>query len=400
MDKPVPEIELLPRRKAQGYSDEDMAWRREWLRQRGGGVLDKIGVHGLDAQAMRGNIENPIGVAQVPLGVAGPLWVNGEHARGRFYVPLATTEGALVRSYERGMVILSRAGGATARVLRDENRIAPSFFLPDITRAAEFAGWVENNFDNIAARANATTRHGKLLRLACHILGRQVIVNFSYDTGDAQGMNMICRASEAAAEWILAHSEASHYHIFSGYSAEKHPAGSLMAGGKGKHVIAGATIPRAILESHLRVSAEDVQAFWQASVQGQMQSAALGYHGHYANGLSALFIATGQDVANVANCALGITSFEATPAGDLHASVSLPSLTVATVGGGTHQATARECLGLLDCIGEGKARKLAEITAASLLAGEISMAGAIVSGEFVNAHEAYGRNRPGDDAGR
>ena len=167
-----------------------------------------------------------------------------------------------------------------------------------------------------------------------------------------------------------------------------------MAGGKGKRVIAGATVPDELLRLYLRTDADELQRFWQSTVQAHLQAASLGYNGHLANGLTALFIATGQDVANVANSAVGITSLEKTPAGDLHLSVTLPSLSVATVGGGTHQGTARECLELLDCLGAGKARKLAEITAASLLAGELSMAAAIASGEFVNAHETYGRNRP------
>ncbi len=394
MGDTAPEVELLPRRKAQGYQPEDLAYRRLWLQERTGASLEKVGSYSLDSPAMRGNIENPIGAAQVPLGVAGPLLVQGEHAQGCYYVPLATTEGALIRSYERGMVVLTRAGGVKARILQDENRVSPAFFLPDIDAAADFVHWIRAHEDELRELAQATTRHGRLLGISCVAVGRQVIASFAYHTADAHGMNMICKATEAACRWVVEQTRATHFHILTGHSSEKRASGSLMAGGKGKRVIAGATVPDELLRLYLRTDADELQRFWQSTVQAHLQAASLGYNGHLANGLTALFIATGQDVANVANSAVGITSLEKMPAGDLHLSVTLPSLSVATVGGGTHQGTARECLELLDCLGAGKARKLAEITAASLLAGELSMAAAIASGEFVNAHETYGRNRP------
>ena len=168
----------------------------------------------------------------------------------------------------------------------------------------------------------------------------------------------------------------------------------LFAGGKGKKVTAGARIPGRVLRAYLHVDAEQMAEMWRNTLIGHLQAGALGYNGHYANGLTAVFIACGQDVANVANSAVGITTFEPAGDGDLYASVTLPSLTVATVGGGTGLGTARECLGVLDCVGQGKALKLAEIVAATVLAGELSMGAAIASGEFVAAHEAYGRNRP------
>jgi hydroxymethylglutaryl-CoA reductase (NADPH) len=135
---------------------------------------------------------------------------------------------------------------------------------------------------------------------------------------------------------------------------------------------------------------------WHHTMLGHVQANAVGYNGHYANGLTAIFIACGQDVANVANAAVGITNFEVTDEGDLYASVTLPSLTVATVGGGTGLGTSRECLAMLGCAGSGQAAKLAEIVTATLLAGELSMGAAIASSEFVEAHETYGRNRPND----
>jgi hydroxymethylglutaryl-CoA reductase (NADPH) len=343
---------------------------------------------------MRGNIENPIGAAQVPLGLAGPLQVKGTSAAGVFYVPLATTEGALVRSYERGMVALTRAGGVQARVHIDENRVTPVFFFTDVAVAAQFARELPQHFTAVQERAEATTRHGKLLRLEPHVLGRQVMVNFCFFTGDAQGMNMIVKAADQGCRWLVEHTAARRYHVFSGQSSEKRASAFLLPGGKGKKVTAGALLPARIARAYLHAGPEQLHDVWQHTLMGHVQAGALGYNAHLANGLAALFIACGQDVANVANAAVGITHYELTEEGDLYASLTLPALTVATVGGGTGQGTGRECLELLGCAGPGRALKFAEIVAAALLAGELSMAGAIASGEFVEAHETYGRNRP------
>jgi len=353
---------------------------------------------------LKGNIENLIGTVQMPLGVAGPLEIHGEHAQGTFYVPLATTEGALVRSYERGMVALTRSGGATVRVFEDRNRVAPTFLFPDLASAIDFAREIPGHFASLKREAESTTRHGRLLEVLCHPVGREVLVEFRFHTGDAQGMNMIVHAADKACRWLVENTSAERYLIFSGYNGEKRAAGSLLAGGKGKRVTAGALIPRRTVRAVLRTTPEKLVDMWHHTVVGHLQTGSLGYNGHFANGLTALFIACGQDVANVANAAVGITHFELTEEGDVYASVTLPSLTLATVGGGTGLGTSRECLEMLGCSGDsrgaGAAPKLAEITAATLLAGELSMGAAIASGELVAAHETYGRNRPGPSKGQ
>jgi hydroxymethylglutaryl-CoA reductase (NADPH) len=387
-------LDLVPRMKAQGYARPDVERRRAWLEAKIGCRLTHVSAYSIASEDMRGNIENPIGTAQIPLGVAGPLLVHGTHARGRFYVPLATTEGALVRSYERGMVTLSRAGGAVVRLYVDENRISPIFFFDDTHDAHDFVQHLDADFEAIRASAESTTRHGKLRRLECHPVGRQVMVNFCYSTADAHGMNMIVKATERACQWIMRHSCARRFYIFSGLSSEKRASGVLFSGGKGKQVTAGALLPKALVKAYLHATPEQLIDLWHNTVLGHVRANAMGYNAHYANGLAAILIACGQDVANVANAAVGITNFEMTADGDLYASVTLPSLTVATVGGGTGLGTGRECLAMLGCAGGGHAAKFAEIVAATLLAGEISMGAAIASGEFVEAHETYGRNRP------
>ncbi len=387
-------IALVPRLKDQGYAPDQVEKRRRWVEEKTGSRLEHVGAFSIPSEEMRGNIAHPHRAAQMPLAAAGPLEIHGEHAEGTFYVPLATTEGALVRSYERGMVAITRAGGASARVWVDENRVSPVFFCAGVAEAHAFAARVAEHFEELKAAAESTTRHGRLLRVECMAVGREVIVNFCYATGDAQGMNMIVKASERACRFIREHLDGPEFYVFSGYNSEKRASGSLLAGGKGKKVTAGARLPEAVVRSVLHVSPARLVEVWRHTVIGHLQAGALGYNGHYANGLTALFIACGQDVANVANAAVGITNFELTGDGDLYASVTLPSLTVATVGGGTGLGTSRECLEMLGCAGDGGARKLAEIVAATILAGELSMGAAIGSGEFVEAHEAYGRNRP------
>lgn len=386
--------DLVPRLDEQGYSQEALAERRRWVEERTGARLEHVGAASVPGEEMRGNIENPIGAVQVPLGVAGPLRVEGEHAQGVFYVPMATTEGALVRSYERGMAMLTRAGGVTARVLADENRVSPVFLFDGVAEAAAFARDLPGLFEPLKAEAESTTRHGRLLRIEPLPLGREVVVHFVYRTADAHGMNMIVKATDHACRWLAARGRAGDFYIFSGAESEKRASGSLFAGGKGKKVIAGARIPARLTRAYLHATPEQLADVWRRTVLGHLQTGALGYNGQIANFLAAFFIACGQDVANVANSAVGISSLEVLEGGDLYASVTLPSLTVATVGGGTGLGTARECLGMIGCLGAGKAPKLAEIAAAAVLAGELSMAGAIASGEFVEAHETYGRNRP------
>src|SRR5262249_50371282 len=195
-------LELVPRMIGQGYDRMYIDRRREWVEEKTGCRLFHVGCYSIHGEQMRGNVENPIGAVQVPLGLAGPLLVRGEHARGIFYVPMATTEGALLRSYERGMVALTRAGGVSSRVQLDANSISPVFTFKDITEAHDFSVNLHHEIENIRREAESTTRHGKLLRIECQVTGRQAIVTFYYTTADASGMNMIVNATERACKWI------------------------------------------------------------------------------------------------------------------------------------------------------------------------------------------------------
>src|SRR5438067_2106499 len=249
-------IELVPRFKDQGYAADLVSRRRQWLEEKTNCRLDHVGACSIPSERMRGNIENPVGAAQVPLGVAGPLLINGSHAQGTFYVPLATTEGVLVRSYERGMVVLTRAGGVTTRLHTNENRIAPIFVFVNISEAYEFTKFVQDNLDTIRAEAESTTSHGKLLRIEGHQVGREVILNFCYFTADAHGMNLMAKATERACKWIMQNSRAQHFYAVSGFCSEKRPSGFLLTGGKGKKVTAAALVSRDLVRTYLHTTPE------------------------------------------------------------------------------------------------------------------------------------------------
>ena len=389
---------LLPRWKGQGYEPEHVAKRRRWVEERTGADLTHTGSGTVDTRDLRGNIENPIGVSQIPVGIAGPVLVKGRHADGLFYVPMATTEGALLRSYERGMVALSKAGGVQVEVHDDENQISPAFFFPDVDAARKFVEWASDHHDDFARAAGTTTSHGRLTSVRCYPAGRRVFLNLGFDTGDAHGMNMIVKAAHAVCEWIRGQYSVDSFQIFSGMSSEKRASGFVMSRGKGKRVTAGAFLPPNILKGYLHATVDQMLLMWRSTVIGHLYAGSIGFNAHIANGLTAIFIAAGQDVANVANSACGITELEPCDDG-LYVSVTLPALTVATVGGGTGLPTQQEALRIMDCVGDGKAKRLAEIVAATLLGGEVSMGAAIASGEFVDAHEQYGRNRPENGPG-
>src|SRR6476619_7040877 len=175
-----PPLHLVPRMKQQGYAQPYVQRRRQWLEQKTGCRLTHIGAYSIPSDEMRGNIENPVGAAQIPLGVAGPLLIKGTNAQGVFYVPLATTEGALVRSYERGMAMLTRAGGVTVRVFADTTVVAPWFPFDSVDEAHRFVSRLPDCFESLRKEAESTTRQGKLQKVDAQVVGRAVIVTFHY----------------------------------------------------------------------------------------------------------------------------------------------------------------------------------------------------------------------------
>lgn len=363
--------------------------------------LSSIGSTILDFEEIVGrNIENPIGAVQVPLGVAGPLRVEGDYARGEFYVPLATSEGALVASINRGAKTITMAGGARAKVLRDGMARAPVFWTPSLVEARRLIDWVTSNIEGIRKAAEATTRHGRLLEVQPFQAGNMVWLRFVYHTGDAMGMNMATIATDAAAEYILSNypGEARLVAISGNLCTDKKPAAVNLVCGRGKTVTAEATIPRSIVEKTLRVAPEDIEFVNRAkNLLGSAVAGSLGgFNAHIANIVAAVFLATGQDMAQVVESSMGYTWAEVRSDGSLYISVTLPSLEVGTVGGGTRLPTQREALALLGAAGGGNppganARKLAEIIAATVLAGELNLLAALAANELARAHRLLGR---------
>lgn len=343
----------------------------------------------------RRNIENLIGTIQVPLGIAGPLRINGVYAQGDYYIPLATTEAALVASYHRGAMLISEAGGCSAVVLSEGVSRAPGFAFNNILEAGLFVNWCLSHIEKLREVGESTTRFGKLNEMRISIEGNHVYLIFDYLTGDAAGQNMVTIATEAIVHHIIAHCPVrpQHYFIEANLSGDKKASTQSFQAVRGKKVTAEIVLPKELIKKYLHSTPEKMIKYWNICVIGGVLSGTIGVQGHYANGLAALYLSCGQDVACVAESAVGVTRIEKTPHGDLYAAVTLPNLIVGTVGGGTPLPTQKACLEILGLSGSGHAQAFAEVCAATALAGELSINGAICSHEFTRAHKRLARGK-------
>lgn len=384
----------IPRHLEDDYSPDIIHKRQKFVEHMTGAKLEHVTKFSFDPQMVKGNCEHFTGVAQVPLGFAGPLQINGEHANGQFLIPLATSEGTLVASYNRGIKLLNLSGGVKCSVVGDAMQRAPVFVFADARAAREFVKWVDSNLDKIREEAEATSSVAKLQYIDPYLASKFVFLRFNFKTGDAAGQNMVGRATFAACSWIIDHYKGiTHFYLESNFATDKKASQINIMRTRGKRVTAEATIKRDVLIQRMRVEPESLTHHNGIANIGAILSGANNNGLHSANAITAMFIATGQDVANVAESSAGIIYTELTPERDLYLSITIPSLIVATHGGGTGLATQRECLELLGCNGKGKVNKLAEIIAGTVLAGELSLAAAISSSDWVSSHEQYGRNR-------
>jgi hydroxymethylglutaryl-CoA reductase (NADPH) len=346
------------------------------------------------AQAYSASIENMIGTVKVPVGIVGPLRVNGLNANGDFVIPLATTEAALVASYARGADIVSRAGGASAALLMEGVLRSPGFKFASLIDAGLFVDWIVRACDELKAAAESTTRHGRLVSLEPMMDNDIVFLLCRYTTGDAAGQNMVTIATDALCQHIEAHCPVRplHWFIEANFSGDKKSTYLGLITGRGRKVTASVTIPGALVEKHLHVGVDRMMDYARMANLGAMLSGQLGAQGHYANGLAAFYIATGQDAACVSESAIGFTRMERR-GDDLFVSVTLPNLLVGSVGGGTGLPSQAAGLRMLGLNGAGKAAALAEVAAALCLCGEISIMGAIAAGHFTRAHRKLARDR-------
>jgi len=384
----------IPRDRRNDYSEDMAGQRREFLKEKTGEALEHTGQFSIDPEVLPGNIENFIGIVQMPVGIAGPVQINGEDANGEFFVPLATTEGTLVASYSRGMRVINECGGVKTTVVEQFMQRAPAFIFGDAREAREFGQWVEQNFDSIKEVAESTTSIGKLQHIHQWSVSRTRYLRFNYTTGDAAGQNMVGKATLAACEWIKHNYPKDCEYLLSGnMDTDKKHSHLNMLHSRGKRVIAEIVLKKEVMQKIMRVDTKLLARATVLANTGALMAGAA-YNGpHSANGIASLFIATGQDEANVVESHAGLLSHELLDNGDFYLAVTLPSLIVATFGGGTGLPTQKECLNLMGCYGKGKANKFAEIVAATVLAGDISLACAVIAGDWVSSHDKMGRNR-------
>lgn len=344
-----------------------------------------------DTEYFKGNIENPIGVIQIPLGIAGPISVKGDHAKGDFWVPMATTEGALLLTYDLGMRLLQMSGPVEVEVVSKGIHITPMFPVKtnEDSRVGQF---VNENYENIKKVAEGDSRHTKLLRIEQHKVGTNFLLKFVYDTSDAHGLNMINHATFNACKYIEAKTEANFYHR-SHFSGVKHHSLLNEEKGYGRVVKASATVSGKAL-GMLKVTAQQMEDFGSRCIECGHAAGIASVNVHAANAVAAIFLACGQDVADLTSSAVCSSRCVAVNNGkDLRVDVVLRNLLVGTVGGGTGLGTQAECLKIMGCFGPGKSDKFAEIIAATALAGEFTTAAAVINRSYVDIHNKYGRNK-------
>lgn len=388
------DIVRIPRDDVDDYSEDIIKKRQAFVEEFTGVKLEHIPQFSFDPHVTSGNIEMLTGVAQIPMGFAGPLHVRGEHAQGDFLIPLATSEGTLVASYNRGIKLLNMCGGVQSTVVADSMQRAPVFIFENARDCREFTNWIHDNIDTIRDHAESTSSVAKLLNVDPYLTNKFVYLRFNYSTGDAAGQNMVGRATFAACSWILdTYPNIKHFYLESNFATDKKASQVNIMRTRGKRVTAEAIIKREALEQVMRVDTEDL--YYQSKIggMGAFFSGANNNGAHSPNAITAIFIATGQDVANVAESSAGLLFSELTPEKDLYISLTIPSLIVATYGGGTALPTQRESLEMMGCYGRDRVNKLAEIIAGVALAGELSLGSAIASSDWVSSHEQYGRNR-------
>lgn len=374
--------------------------RREFIEKKTGTKLENIESHTIDVEAATNkNIENMIGASQIPLGVAGPLKIEGDFAKGDFYIPLATTEGALVASVNRGCQAVTEAGGARVFVENKGMTRAPVFRTSGLKESREFAAWAANNFARIKAVAESTTRFGELKKIKPWICGRNVYLRFVFDTKDAMGMNMaVIACDKVVRDLVEKETKVKCIALSGNMCTDKKPAFMNLIKGRGKIVHAEAVIPAEIAEKVLKAKPADVvDVNIRKNLVGSALAGSLGFNAHFANTVAAIYIATGQDPAHVVEGSLGVTTAEL-QGHDLYVSVYMPSVNIGTVGGGTGLATQKEALDILGVSGAGTVAgensiRFAEIIGAAALAGEISLLGALASGDLARAHVRLGRGK-------
>ncbi|MFK0310251.1 hydroxymethylglutaryl-CoA reductase [Pseudomonas sp. NPDC090233] len=392
----------LPKIPGKGdYSEDARRQRLSFLSQQTRANLDQVANIGFASEQVRGNIESLIGSVEVPVGVAGPLQINGHYAKGLFYGPLATTEGALVASVSRGAVALNRAGGVNAACLGERMLRVPYFELETLADALRFAEFVREKLSDLQAQVGKQSQHAKLVALEPQPLGRVVYVQFIYETADAAGQNMTTSCTWALSNYLRVAfrkrcGKAMVCHLVeSNLSSDKKVSYQSFLRGRGVRVVVDCELPKQVVQEVLNTSPKNMVMGFNRAASGAVAAGTLGLNFNIANVIAALFTATGQDIACVHESSVGHLHMERGTRDSLYATLELPCLVIGTVGGGTGLQQQRQCLDLMGCAGDGGKRKLAEAIAGFCLGLELSILAAMVADEFTQAHDRLGRNRPG-----
>jgi hydroxymethylglutaryl-CoA reductase (NADPH) len=374
----------VPGKPPEGFEPKDTERRLRWVEQLTGQDLKGVPLPRVDE--IQGIIENHVGFMPLPMSIAAPLVIHGDYARGEFIVPLCTLEGTLTLSLNRGLLAMAMAGGCRTIHLKQELSRSPAFCLPTITEIGSFLDWINDHADSILVAAESTTRHGRLLRVDPTPIQQWVVLDFVYDTGNAAGQNMVTLATEAACRYIQQET-GFHYYLESGFNSDRKPSRRNLLNGRGHSVTVEYSLSGQVLDS-LGVRQEAVLEFQQLAMTSSQAIGMLGNNLHLANALTALYLATGQDAACVAENAVAFSQASPDGGDGLLFRMTLPSLTVGTVGGGTGLPAQRRNLELLGCgSGSHDSRKLAEIFAACAAALELSSLVAVVSGKIAEGHE-------------
>jgi len=371
-----------------GYTSDDTKNRLKWLKDKTGIDLD-TNLENVP-EDLKGIIENHIGYMKIPMALAGPLQVDGGYAKGEYYVPLCTLEGTLAISMTRGMVATKRCGGIRVNHIKQELSRAPVFMFDDLKQADQFSGWIKRNFKSIKRIADSTSNYGKLLRIDRYPIQNYIILDFILDTGNAAGQNMVTLAAKVACDYIK-NKTGADFILESGFNSDKKASARNMIMGRGHSVIAETTISNSVIRRILKADMLEMEKMQRVGPTVTRLAGTEGCHLHISNALTAIYLATGQDTACVAENAIG--HYQTEPIEDgVKFRLTLPTLTVGTVGGGTRLLPQKQNLKLLGCDkGKHSSKKLAEIIAASTLALEISLFSAIASDTFTKAHMTYGR---------
>ncbi|KAK9462906.1 uncharacterized protein V1516DRAFT_684294 [Lipomyces oligophaga] len=346
--------------------------------------------------------ENVIGYMPIPVGIAGPLIIDGKS----FYIPMATAEGCLVASTMRGCKAMNAGGGVTTVLLQDGMTRGPCVEFPSLARAGQAKLWLDSDEGQKTMKKafDSTSRFARLSSLKTAIAGSMLFIRFRTTTGDAMGMNMISKGVEFALNVMVEQAGFSDMHVVSvsgNYCTDKKPAAINWIEGRGKSVVAEALVPGEVVRKVLK---SDVDALVELNVSKNLVGSAMagsmgGFNAHAANLVTAIYLATGQDPAQNVESSNCITLMK-NVGGDLQISVSMPSIEVGTIGGGTILEPQAAMLDLLGVRGPhptspgDNARQLAKIVAAGVLAGELSLCSALAAGHLVQSHMAHNRSQP------